>query len=113
MEEKVLELYKFIQQRYLWQFYSRTWDREENIREILGKTSRLLSGEEIALEDSFKDRAFYAEAKMVAEEAGKRFAWLAELDKAQIQSVIEKVKEKLIDVTITNSQNGELNIPNY
>lgn len=113
MEEKAQELYKFIQGRYLWQFYSRTWDREENIREILGKTVQLLAKEEVALPDTTKDKFFYAEAKMVATEASKKFPWFDELDKSQIPAMIEKVKEKLIDVTITNSQNEELNHPNY
>lgn len=113
MEEKALELYKFIQERYLWQFYSRTWDREENIREILGKTAQILSGEEVVPGDTNKDRAYYAEAKMVANEAAGKFPWLGELDKPLVQAIIGEVKTKLIDVMITNSQNGELNIPNY
>ncbi len=113
MEEKALELYKFIQERYLWQFYSRTWDRDENIREILGKAAKILSREEVALDDTAKDRAFYAEAKMVAVEAGKKFPWIDGLEKPQLEEIMAKVKEKLIEVTITNSQNGELNIPNY
>lgn len=113
MEEKVLELYTFIQERYLWQFYSRTWDREENINEILKKFSAMITGEELAASDSLKDKAFFAEAKMVAAESVKKIPWLGELDKRQIQEIIEKVKGKLIDTYITRSQNSELNIPNY
>ncbi len=113
MEEKAMELYNFIQGRYLWQFYSRTWDREENINEILKIFSSIITGEQPVAPESSKDKAFYAEAKVVANETGKQFPWLHELDKPQIQKIIKKVKEKLIDVTITRSQNGELNIQNY
>lgn len=113
MEANAEILYRFIQERYLWQFYSRTWDRDENIREILGKAERLLAKDEVALGDTAKDKAFYAEAKMVALELGKKFSWLHELDRPQLQAMIQAVKEKLVEVTITNSQNGELNIPNY
>lgn len=113
IDEKVLELYNFIQKRYLWQFYSRTWDRDENINEILKKFSAIITGEEAVVSESSKDRAFYAEAKIVAAETGKKIPWLKEMDKEQIRGIIEKVKEKLIDVTITRSQNAELNIPNY
>lgn len=113
MEEKVLELYTFIQERYLWQFYSRTWDRDENINEIIKKFSAIISGEELEASDSLKDRAFFAEAKMVAAEAGKKLPWLYEPEKQQVRAIIDKVKEKLIDTYITRSQNSELNIPNY
>lgn len=113
MEDKIQELYKFFQQRYLWQFYSRSWDRDENINGILDKLPVILSGEQLTLSDSLKERAFYAEAKMVAVEVKERFSWITGLDKSQIQSMIAAVKDKIIDVTITKSQNGELNIQNY
>jgi V-containing nitrogenase delta subunit len=113
MEDKVQELYKFIQERYLWQFYSRTWDRKENINEILGKAAKILAKEEVVIQDTSKDKVFYAEAKMVADEVSRKFSWLGEMDKTQIFTIVEKVKDKLIDVTVTNSQNGELNIPFY
>jgi V-containing nitrogenase delta subunit len=113
MEEKARELYKFIQERYLWQFYSRTWDRDENINGILKKFAGIVTGEESGIADSPKERAFYAEAKMVAAESRKKFPWLDELEKDQIRAIVEEVREKLIDVAITRSQNCELNNPNY
>ena len=113
MEEKVLELYKFFQQRYLWQFYSRAWDRDENISSIFGKLPSILSGEILNISDSLKEKAFYAEAKTVAIEIKERFPWISEMDKSQIKSLVAEVKAKIIDTTITKSQNGELNIPNY
>jgi V-containing nitrogenase delta subunit len=113
MEEKVLELYKFFQQRYLWQFYSRSWDRDENINGILNKLPSILSGEILNISDSLKEKAFYAEAKTVAIEVKERFPWISQMDKSQAQSIITAVKDKIIDITITKSQNGELNIPNY
>ncbi|HWQ72270.1 MAG TPA: Fe-only/vanadium nitrogenase subunit delta [Desulfitobacteriaceae bacterium] len=113
MEEKALELYKFMQERYLWQFYSRSWDRDENINGILNNLLAILAEEEVAVSNSLRNQALYAEAKMVALETRKKFPWLEELDKSQIQAIIESVRKKIIDITIARSQNVELNVPNY
>ena len=113
MEDKAQELYAFIQERYLWQFYSRTWDREENINEILKKFAAIIKGEKVKIADTFKDKAFYAEAKTVAVETKRKFPWLEQLEKSRVDKIVAEVKEKLIDVTITRSQNGELNVQNY
>ncbi len=113
MDDKALKLYSFIQERYLWQFYSRTWDREENIEGILTKAVKLLSGQKLQAEDNSKDRYFYAEAVTVADEIKKKFPWLGEMSGEQIKDAFDAVRDKLIDVTVTNSLNGELNIPNY
>ncbi|OPX43394.1 nitrogenase vanadium-iron protein delta chain [Ruminiclostridium hungatei] len=113
MADKVAELYKFFQQRYLWQFYSRAWDRDENINGILDKLPVIFSGGQPEVADTLKDRAFYAEARIVAMEVTERYPWVKDMDVSQLKSTIDAVKEKIIDVTITKSQNGELNIQNY
>ncbi len=113
MDDRSLKIYSFIQERYLWQFYSRTWDREENINNILKKIPGIILGEQLTLDGTTKDTCFYAEAKIAAIELKSKFPWLNELDKAQMEEIFKAVKEKLIDVTITRSQNCELNIPNY
>ena len=113
MEERTLALYTFIQERYLWQFYSRTWDREENIKGILEKYAEILGGKEVPSSDSLKDRAYFAEAKTAARETQQRFPWLKEMGQAQIESMVKEIEEKMIDVYITRSLNLELTNPNY
>lgn len=112
MDEKAQELYSFIQERYLWQFYSRTWDRDENINNILDYLVMILAGEKLASTDS-KERYYYAEAVTVANEVKKRFPWLAEVKRAELEQIVADVKTKLIDVVITRSQNEELHVPYY
>jgi V-containing nitrogenase delta subunit len=112
LEDKALALYSFIQERYLWQFYSRTWDREENINNIMQKFFQIISDEK-AVGENPKDQCFFAEAITVVNETKKQFAWLSELERTELEKIVESVKAKLIDVTITKSQNEELNVPNY
>lgn len=113
MDDKTLELYTFIQERYLWQFYSRSWDRDENIHGILNKFSEIMLGEDVTGFDSLKERAFYAEAKMMVLETKQRFPWLEELEKSQLEAMVQNVKGKMIDVYITRSLNLELTNSNY
>jgi V-containing nitrogenase delta subunit len=112
MEAQALALYSFIQERYLWQFYSRTWDREENIHHILDEFVKILSGETTGGNNP-KERYFYAEAATVAAETKRKFPWLGGLDRAELENLAASVKAKLIDVTVTRSQNGELNVSYY
>jgi V-containing nitrogenase delta subunit len=112
LDEKAQALYEFIQERYLWQFYSRTWDREENINGILAEFVRILAGEKPAGNDP-KERYFYAEAVTVARETGEKFAWLAGLSGAELQKLVESVRAKLIDTTVIRSQNEELHVAYY
>lgn len=113
MAEKEQELYTFILERFLWQFYSRAWDRKANIDYILTQTASILAGEEITVENTAQDKYFYAEAKTVAMEAIRKFPWLNEIKTAEIKEMLEKIKAKLTELAITKSQNTELNVPNY
>ncbi|MGD8399987.1 MAG: Fe-only/vanadium nitrogenase subunit delta [Bacillota bacterium] len=112
MEEQTLTLYSFIQERYLWQYYSRTWDREENIHHIMDEFVKILSGV-TTVGASPKERYFYAEAATVAAETKRKFPWLGKLDRAELESLAASVKAKLLDVMVARSQNGELNVPYY
>jgi V-containing nitrogenase delta subunit len=112
MRERIEELSLFIQERCLWQFHSRSWDRKENIGGILDKVAEILTGASIT-PATLQDRCFYADAKILAREIKNRLTWVDEIDGAQLKTVIAGVQEKLIDITVTRSLNAELNVPNY
>lgn len=112
MKNKVEELTSFIQERCLWQFHSRTWDREENIEGVLTKVTGILTGEPLDIETA-EEKCFYADAKILAAEFKDKFPWLNKLEKGQIKAVIEGVKERITEITVTKSLNGELNVENY
>nr|MDZ8016429.1 nitrogenase vanadium-iron protein, alpha chain [Nostoc sp. ZfuVER08] len=107
IQERTEEVTSLIQQRCLWQFHSRSWDREENINGVLGLTAKILTGEQVVLE-TLIDRAFYADAKLLVIDLEKKFQWLSKMDNVQKKAVLESVKHKLIDIAITKSLNGEL-----
>ncbi|OOM79517.1 Fe-only/vanadium nitrogenase subunit delta [Clostridium sp. BL-8] len=113
MEENVTELYKYIQQKYLWQFYSRSWDRENNINGILSATEELLITSKCSLGDSLTDKHYYSEAKIVVKDIKRDLKFIEGLNEKGIKELIDKVKEKLIGVTVTNTLNGELNVKFY
>ncbi|WP_225895933.1 nitrogenase vanadium-iron protein, alpha chain [Dendronalium phyllosphericum] len=107
IQERTEEVTSLIQQRCLWQFHSRSWDREENINGVLAQAAKILTGEEVVLE-TLIDRAFYADAKLLVIDLEKKFQWLSKMDNVQKKAILESVKHKLIDIAITKSLNGEL-----
>lgn len=113
MESNVNELYKYIQQKYLWQFYSRNWDRENNINGILDATKELLTTGKCSLGDSLTDKHYYSEAKIVVNDIKRDLKFVEGLNEKGVTDLIDRVKAKLIDVTVTNSLNGELNVGYY
>jgi nitrogenase delta subunit len=108
MTDKVDQLYDYVQERCLWQFFSRSWDREENIQGILAKATELLTGKDIAL-DTPMDRLFFADAKILVADFKTRFPWIEDAGPAQIRDWMHALKERLVDIAITNSKNAELN----
>ncbi|MDR3595258.1 Fe-only/vanadium nitrogenase subunit delta [Clostridium sp.] len=113
MESNVNELYKYIQQKYLWQFYSRSWDRVNNINGILDATKELLITGECTLGDSLEEKHYYSEARMVAKDIKRDLKFIEGLNQKGITDLIDRVKAKLLDITVTNSLNGELNVEYY
>lgn len=113
MEEYVEKLYKFVQENYLWQFYSRNWDREKNINGILGAAEEILATGKSTLGDSLEEKFYYSEAVTVVNDLKAKLDFISGLNETGLKDLFEKTKEKLIDVTITKSLNGELNIQYY
>lgn len=112
MNEHVEEMVTYIQERCLWQFFSRSWDREENIEGILTRTTEILIGESSVVETD-ADRCWFADAKILASDFKSHFTWLKQADNAEIRTVMNGIKERMLEITVKKSHNEELNISNY
>ncbi|BBB89814.1 MAG TPA: V-containing nitrogenase subunit delta [Methylomusa anaerophila] len=112
MIDKIEALTAYVQERCLWQFYSRAWDREENINGVLGTVEVLLSGETPVL-DTAQEKCFYADAKILAAELKTKFSWLGNMEKSEIEPLIAGVKQRIREIAIEKSTNCELHVPNY
>jgi len=106
--EKVEQVYNYVQERCLWQFFSRSWDRQENLDGIFKTATDLLTGKPPAVETP-QDRVFYADAKIMVADMKTRFPWVEEAGAAQLRELMEAVKAKLTEIAITKSLNHELN----
>ena len=106
--DKVEQIYAYVQERCLWQFFSRSWDRQENLDGIFKTATDLLTGKPPALETP-QDRVFYADAKIMVADLKTRLPWLEEAGAAQIRDVMEQAKARLVEIAITRSLNHELN----
>ncbi len=108
MDTRVDELYDYVQERCLWQFASRTWDREENIDGVLGKTTQMLLGQTPAAETPV-ERCQLADAKVVVADFRSRFPWIKDVSEEEIKELMQGLKARLTDIAITHSKNHELN----
>jgi len=108
MSDKIDQLFGYVQERCLWQFFSRSKDRQENIDGIIGKATYLLTGKELSL-DTPMDKLFYADAKIMVADFKQRFPWVESTGPAQMRELMHQLKDRLVDIAITGSQNDELN----
>jgi len=106
--EKLDDLFGYVQERCLWQFFSRSWDRQENIDGIMKTATDMLTGKDLQLESPM-DRLFYADAKIMVNDFKERFPWIQETGPAQMRDLMHALKDRLVDHTITHSKNHELN----
>lgn len=106
--DKVDELFGYVQERCLWQFFSRSWDRQENIDGILAAAGDLLAGEPVKRSTPM-EKLFYADALIMVKDFKERFPWIASIGRAEVAELIAGLKDKLVDHTITRSLNHELN----
>jgi nitrogenase delta subunit len=101
------EVYEYVQERCLWQFFSRAWDRKENIDGTLAATAALLAGETPKKETPM-ERLFYADASILAGDLRSRFPDFATTQPAEIRSLFTELNERVTEITITKSRNREL-----
>jgi nitrogenase delta subunit len=107
MAPTVEQVFTYVQERCLWQFFSREWDRAENIQGVLGAVPGLLVGATPPL-DTPMARLFYADAKPLAAALRQKFPDLPGLPSAELEALFKAVKDRLTEVVITKSQNKEL-----
>jgi vanadium nitrogenase delta subunit len=105
---KVDQLLGYVQERCLWQFFSRAWDRQENLDGIMKTATDLLTGKPPARETPM-ERLFYADAKIMVADFKERFPWIEQEGAAQIRALMQELKDKVQEIAITKSLNGELN----
>jgi len=107
MEEKLDDLYGYVQERCLWQFFSRTWDRQENIDGVLGKAEQILSGQQPTNETPL-EKLHYADAVIMVKDFRERFPWIRECGAAEVKQLMDGLKTRLVETVITKSTNREL-----
>ncbi|MFZ1108067.1 MAG: V-containing nitrogenase subunit delta [Rhodomicrobium sp.] len=106
--EKVDQLFGYVQERCLWQFFSRTWDRKENLDGIMKTATDLLTGASPKRETPM-DKLFYADASIMVRDFKERFPWIEKTAPAEIAALMQGLKDRVEEISITKSLNHELN----
>ena len=112
MKEKTEEVVSYIQERCLWQFFSRSWDREENIAGIMTQIESMLTGKNPVLETQM-DRCWYADATILVADLKRMFPRIPAASADEIRTVFARVKQRMREISIEKSRNEELNVSNY
>jgi nitrogenase delta subunit len=107
-QQQIKQLFDYVQERCLWQFHSRSWDRKENIDGIIAAATDLLHNSHPKT-GAPMDKLFYADAKTMVADFRGRFPWINELEPTEITELMTGLKDALVDHTITKSLNHELN----
>lgn len=112
MKDRIEQLVDYIMKKCLWQFHSRSWDREKQNEGILTKATQILCDEPVE-KDTPADKCYWVDAVCLAEAYQSRFPWLASMDKDEIKLLMQGLKERLDYLTIHGSLNAELTDPRY
>ena len=112
MTNRIEQLTDYIMKRCLWQFQSRAWDRENQNAGILTKTKQLLCEEPVDI-GTPADKCYWLDAFYLAKGFKRRFAWLATMDKEEIGTLMDGLKERIDYLTIKGSLNKELTVAAY
>jgi nitrogenase delta subunit len=107
MSDKVDALYGYVQERCLWQFYSRSWDRSENIDGVIAKATDMFLGKTPETPTPM-DRLHMADAKIMVDDCRIRFPWINDASKEEIRELMRELHGRLTDIAITSSKNHEL-----
>jgi hypothetical protein len=112
MDAVASKLLEYFQKNTLWQFFSRDWDREENLNGMFDALSKLVRKEPLPRETPM-EKVFYADAVVLIPEIAERVPGFAALSPEAALAVLEEVKKELWDIVITNSKNEELSAELY
>jgi len=107
LEDKIDDVFGYVQERCLWQFFSRTWDRQENIDGVVDQAVAILTGK-APNKESPLSRLHYADATIMVGDLKERFPWVAQAGESEIREVMDGLKVRLVDTAITRSTNREL-----
>ena len=105
--EKVKELFLYVQERCLWQFFSRAWDRETNINTITRMAGELLTGKKPVISTPVEKQC-YADAIELVVGLKTRTPWILQEPPEAIAALMEELKEELLDLAVKSATNGEL-----
>lgn len=108
LDDKLEDVFSYTEERCLWQFFSRTWDRTENIHGVVDQATALLTGKP-PKRDTPMERLHYADGRIMADDLRERYPWVREAGEEEITQVMESLKARLLDTTIARSTNRELN----
>ncbi|EPJ5863583.1 Fe-only nitrogenase subunit delta [Raoultella planticola] len=111
-DEKVEQMVDYIMKNCLWQFHSRSWDREKQNAGVLGKTRELLCDQPVTLETP-ADRCYWVDAMVLADAWRARFSWLQSMTIEAIAELMDALHQRLDYLTITGSLNAELTDKRY
>lgn len=110
--DRIELLLDFIMKKCLWQFHSRAWDRERQNENIIQKTRQILCGEAVD-NTTPEEQCYWVDAAYLADNYKKRFPWVSEIDKAELEDIMQGLKERLDYLLISGSLNAELTDPHY
>lgn len=112
IKQKTDLLVDYIMKNCLWQFHSRAWDRKRQNENIIGMTTRLLCGEEVDISTP-ENKCYWVDAAVLADAYLKRFSWVGEMEKSELEQLMQNVYERMDFLTVTGSLNLELKDPHY
>ena len=112
MKDKIAELEDYIMKKCLWQFHSRTWDRQRQNENILGMTKQILLNEPVSRETP-EERCYWVDAVTMAEAFRKRCPWLGNMSKDEIADLMDGLYQRIDHLTVSGSLNLELNDQHY
>lgn len=112
MKIEMNQMLDYIMKNCLWQFHSRTWDREKQNTNIIMKTTQILCDEPVE-KDLPADRCYWVDAMCLADAYRSRFLWINTKSKEEIKQLMQMLKDRLDVLTITGSLNAELTDPHY
>ena len=102
---------RFLQENALWQFASRTWDRQANLDGIFAALQALQARQAPARE-TLAQKAFYADATVLCRQLETALPWWPALP-AEAAAQVWPEPRQLADIVITQSKNQELNTALY
>lgn len=113
MNQRMEILLDYIMKNCLWQFHSRTWDRERQNREIIGWAEKVLLGTANTAPEDPLDRCHWVDGVSLAHNWRERFEWINALGAEDISPLMKALHARVDFLTRTGSLNEELTDEHY